>query len=93
MARDYKSDLVVLEEGQAVASKTIEVNDPLRYKEYHIYQSGYDPEGGRFSILQVKSNSGLWMVYAGFILMVGGSFWWCWGKPTLRYVRRNGHGN
>lgn len=43
--RDYTSDLVVLENGQEILKKTIEVNDPLTYKGITFYQSSYGPAG------------------------------------------------
>jgi len=43
--RDYKSDLVVIDNGQEVIRKTIEVNDPLTYKGLTFYQSSYGPAG------------------------------------------------
>lgn len=41
MPKDYFSDLVVIENGQEVLKKTIEVNDPLKYKGVVFYQSSY----------------------------------------------------
>ncbi len=43
--KDFTSDLVVLENGQEVLKKTIEVNDPLTYKGLTFYQSSYGPTG------------------------------------------------
>ena len=43
--KDYTSDLVVLENGQEILKKTIEVNDPLTYKGITFYQSSYGPTG------------------------------------------------
>ncbi|MEJ2492564.1 MAG: cytochrome c biogenesis protein ResB [Desulfuromonadales bacterium] len=43
--KDYTSDLVILENGQEVLKKTIEVNDPLSYKGLTFYQSSYGPAG------------------------------------------------
>lgn len=40
-ARDWKSTLTVVEAGQPVRQKTIEVNHPLSYQGYVFYQSGY----------------------------------------------------
>ncbi len=39
--KEYTSDLVVLENGQEVLKKTIEVNDPLTYKGLTFYQASY----------------------------------------------------
>lgn len=41
IAKDYLSDLTVLEGGREVRKKTIRVNDPLRYKGISFYQSSY----------------------------------------------------
>ncbi len=86
--RDYKSDLLVQEEGQTVAEKTIEVNYPLHYGGYHFYQSSYDNKAGRYTILSVSSDSGLVLVYIGFALMAGGVFWLFWVKPIWGYLSR-----
>ncbi len=43
--KDFTSDLVVLENGKEILSKTIEVNDPLTYKGITFYQSSYGPAG------------------------------------------------
>ncbi len=70
--KDYKSALVVHKDGKEIARKTIEVNDPLYVDGYHLYQSDYDHAQNRYTVLSVASDSGLWLVYAGFILMAGG---------------------
>lgn len=43
--KEFTSDLVVLENGQEVLKKRIEVNDPLNYKGLTFYQSSYGPAG------------------------------------------------
>ncbi len=43
--KEFSSDLVVLENGQEVLKKTIEVNDPLVYKGLTFYQSSYGAAG------------------------------------------------
>jgi len=83
--RDFMSDLVVLEEGEAVAGKVIEVNDPLHYGGYHFYQHSYDDVNESYTVLLVKADSGLWLVYAGFLLLCFGVFWWCWARPSQAY--------
>jgi cytochrome c biogenesis protein len=39
--KEFRSDLVLLEDGQEVARKNIIVNDPLRYKGINMFQSSY----------------------------------------------------
>lgn len=43
--KDYFSELVVVEDGQEVMRKTIEVNHPLTYKGITFYQSSFGPAG------------------------------------------------
>ena len=86
--RDYKSDLAVLEEGRVVAQKVIEVNHPLQYGGYHFYQHSYDSKGERYTVLSMTSDSGLSLVYAGFLLLCAGAFWQFWGRPALKPLTR-----
>ena len=39
--KEYRSSLTILENGEAVLTKDIIVNEPLRYKGISLYQSGY----------------------------------------------------
>lgn len=41
MVKEYLSDLVVLENGHEVLKKTIQVNDPFKFKGISFYQSSY----------------------------------------------------
>ena len=92
--KDYRSDLSVLEEGQTVVRKVIEVNHPLHYGGYRFYQASYGTEGGKwYTVLSVSSDSGVNLVYLGFILLTAGAFWWLWGRPAVRhFTRRSGDG-
>ncbi len=49
--KDYKSSLTVIEGGQEVLTKVIEVNDPLQYKGIYIYQSSYGTATGAGDVL------------------------------------------
>ncbi len=70
--KDYKSSLRIIEGNAVVKEKTIEVNDPLSYKGYRIYQSGYNPQDPRWTSLLVVRDPGVPLVYAGFALMIAG---------------------
>jgi hypothetical protein len=79
----YKSDVVVRDaRGRRLASKVIEVNDPLHYGGYHFYQHSYDTHAEQYTVLQVVSDSGLAAAYLGFFLLVMGTFWQFWGEPA-----------
>ena len=88
--KDYKSILRVVENGNTVLTKTIEVNDPLKYKGYVFYQSSYDPEGERYTGLQVTKNPGLVVVYSGFIILCVGVVFIFYVKPFLRRKLKKG---
>lgn len=55
--KDYNSDLVILENGQEILRKRIEVNDPLTYKGITFYQSSYGPAGSAFFTVKAIDNT------------------------------------
>lgn len=55
--KDYNSDLVILENGQEVMRKRIEVNDPLTYKGIKFYQSSYGSAGNAFFKVRVTEKA------------------------------------
>lgn len=86
--RDYFSDVVVIENGKEVVSKTIEVNYPLHYGGYHFYQHSYDSEEGKYTTLSVTSDSGLYAVYVGYWLLCSGVLWQFWFRHIIGYIKR-----
>ncbi|MEE8190007.1 MAG: cytochrome c biogenesis protein ResB [Candidatus Scalindua sediminis] len=88
--KDYKSILRVVENGETVLTKTIEVNDPMKYKGYVFYQSSYDAEGEKYTGLQVTKNPGLIVVYTGFITLCVGIVFIFYVKPFLRRKLKKG---
>lgn len=81
--RDYVSDVqVIIEDGQSVAEKSIEVNHPLYFGGYHFYQHSYDDQAGQYTILTVASDTGLNLVYAGYLMLGAGVLWHFW----LRHI-------
>ena len=56
--KEYSSDLSVVENGREVLRKTIEVNDPLRYKGIWFYQSSYGPAGAASATVAVRRADG-----------------------------------
>ena len=55
--KEFSSELVVLENGQEVLKKTIEVNDPLSYKGLTFYQSSYGPAGDPVYQFRVRNRA------------------------------------
>jgi len=88
-AKDFYSRLVAIRDDRELpeTEKVIEVNDPLHYGGYHFYQNDYDKSAWRYSIIGVVRDSGLWVVYAGFILLMAGSAAHFWLRPAWRALR------
>lgn len=82
--RSFKSALQLLENGNVVREKTIEVNSPLSYRGYTLYQSGYNPEDLTQSTLQVARDPGVPVVYTGFLCMIAGTILLLCFKPAAR---------
>ena len=85
--RDFVSDLDIIEEGKVVASKNIEVNHPLYFGGYHFYQHSYDAEAGQYTVLMVTSDTGLGLVYAGYVMLCAGVFWHLWVKEVFARMK------
>jgi len=56
--KEFSSDLVVLENGQEVYKKRIEVNDPLSWRGLTFYQSNYGPAGNGVFRMRVTPKGG-----------------------------------
>ena len=50
MVKEYRSDLSVLKKGERVLSKSITVNDPLRYEGITFYQASYRPMKNEYKV-------------------------------------------
>ncbi len=88
MVRDYISDLEIVQNGQVVAARSIEVNHPLHYGGYHLYQDSYGEDKlGEYTVLLVVSDSGLNLVYGGYLMLVAGVLWHFWGRRALAEIR------
>lgn len=81
----YSTDLELTDGGEALARKTITVNDPLRYSasnwlltlitssKINFHQSSYyQSSNGYVSVLQVTYKPGKSLIYVGFGLMMAG---------------------
>ncbi|MFB0523957.1 MAG: cytochrome c biogenesis protein ResB [Phycisphaerae bacterium] len=75
---DYVSELQIIENNKVVAEKNIEVNYPLHFGGYHFYQHSYDDQAGQYTVLMVVSDTGLNLVYIGYLMVCCGVFWHLW---------------
>ena len=93
---DYISELEVIDkDGKVVARKDIEVNHPLQYGGYRFYQSGYDQQAARYTVLQVVSDTGVMIVFAGYWLLCIGVVWHMWLRHLFKKIggKKQTHGN
>jgi hypothetical protein len=71
-ARAYRSD-VAIKDGGLEWNAAIEMNQPLRYKGYTLYQSSCVDGGGRLmSVLAVVKNAGEWFPYIALFMLCAG---------------------
>lgn len=84
MVRDFISDLEIVKDNTVLVRKSIEVNKPLHFGGYMFYQQGYDDAEGRFTVLRVTNDRGLWIVFGGYVLLCAGAFWHLWFRHLLR---------
>ncbi len=68
---------------EILASKTIEVNKPLRYQGFSMYQSAYDEQREMFSVLGIVKDPGLPLVYIGFAVISAGVLFNFYLRPIL----------
>lgn len=90
--KSFRSTVSVIEGGQEVQTRTIEVNRPLGYRGYSFYQSGYNPEDLAWTSLQVVCDPGVPLVYAGFGFMIVGLFTLFYLNPVLAAREKAGRG-
>lgn len=57
MPKEYRSDLVALEEGKEVAKKRITVNDPFNHAGLTFYQSSYEPIPDQYTVQLTKQSA------------------------------------
>uniref|UniRef100_A0A7C4KIM4 ResB-like domain-containing protein n=1 Tax=Anaerolinea thermolimosa TaxID=229919 RepID=A0A7C4KIM4_9CHLR len=86
MEKDYFSDIEIWD-GETIVKKTVEVNHPIHYGGYYFYQYGWDPKEQKYTVLNVTSDSGIRVVFAGYIVLMAGLIWHLWAKPVLSKIQ------
>jgi hypothetical protein len=87
--KQYTSSVIfVSPEGKQLDEKKISVNHPAEYGGYLFYQSSYGNDyHGDYTVLHVKTSSGLFAVYAGYFLLCLGVAWSLWVRNLLPAIR------
>ena len=83
---DARSELVVLDAaGKEVAKKSVSVHDPLIVQGHRFYQSNHRSSDPGASGIIVVRESGHWLVYIGFLMLLLGIAWMFYLKPVLKH--------
>lgn len=85
--RDYLSTVSVFEEGRKVLTREVEVNLPLHYGGYAVYQADYRPDDPGFSGFEIVSDPGMPVVYLGLLVNAAGVLCVMFLSPLLRRRR------
>jgi len=88
LVSDYISELQIIQNSKIVAEKNIEVNHPLHFGGYHFYQHSYDAEASQYTVLMVASDTGLDLVYAGYLMLCVGVLWHLWLRHILAATQK-----
>ncbi|OGW82156.1 MAG: hypothetical protein A3G33_10530 [Omnitrophica bacterium RIFCSPLOWO2_12_FULL_44_17] len=70
--KSFISRVEIIENGEVVKEQAIEVNHPLRYGRFSIYQASYDLNDEKWSGLDIVKDPGVGLVYTAIILMMLG---------------------
>jgi cytochrome c biogenesis protein ResB len=74
--KNFASSVTVRYPGEPEVRAEIAVNKPLKVGGYTLYQTSYDPADAGYSLLTVTRDRGVWVVYAGFALLLTGVLLW-----------------
>ncbi len=73
MAAGFESDVELSDPPRGVTlSRTISMNNPLKYRGYSLFQSSYIAGQTETTVLSVRNDPGTGLVYAGFFIVVAG---------------------
>lgn len=73
-----------------VTKKTIEVNTPMKYKGFVIYQASWNERNRQMSIFQISKDPGKKILYLGWVMAVSGAIFMFFLKPFLQRLIKTG---
>jgi hypothetical protein len=90
--KKYRSNIVLTEKNQSTKNVTVEVNKPVKFMGWNLYQVGYDSDKGKdskLSILEAVSDPWLPVIYIGIFMLIAGALYLFWigkniGVKTLK---------
>lgn len=73
--KNFKSEIEIYYKGREY-NFDVYVNEPVSFEGYKIYQTGYDPSYGEYSILTIKKDKWVLVVFLGFFITSLGVILW-----------------
>lgn len=89
--KDYRSHVSVIEDGQELFRRVIEVNDPLVHKGISIYQSNYRQDDPTYSGFLIVYDPGIEIAYLGMIMISLGVVFAFYIRPRLEDKKGESH--
>jgi hypothetical protein len=75
---------VTAADGPAVVKQRVEVNEPMTFAGWTLYQVNYNPQDPTYSGLEAVYDPGVAWVFTGFFLISLGVFWMFYVEPRLK---------
>ena len=73
MAAAFESDVEMTDAERGITmKKKISMNNPLKYRGYSLFQSSYVPGAVETTVLSVRKDPGVPLVYSGFLIVLAG---------------------
>ena len=73
MAAGFESDIELTDAARGVTvTRTIRMNQPLKYRGYTFFQASYIPGTPATTVLAVRNDPGTPLVYTGFLIVIAG---------------------
>lgn len=73
--KNFISSFKILYRGKKIDAR-VSVNSPYSFEGYKIYQTSYDSSAGEASVLTIKKDKWLWLVFIGFLILSAGAIIW-----------------
>ncbi len=86
-AKTFKSNITIQASDGSTKNGVVNVNAPIDFEGWKIYQTGYDENLGRwsqYSVIELIRDPWLPVVYTGCFLLIGGAFYMIFSKKKTQ---------
>lgn len=83
MAKSFEADVTLTDPARDVTiHRIISLNNPLKYRGYSLFQASFIDGPTETTVLAVRNDPGVPLVYLGFLIVVGGVVALFWRRPV-----------